>query len=44
VLLLKNGDAAVGLLYLFGTVALGLAVAWLGMFATRAVTAPRSPS
>jgi CrcB protein len=44
VLLLKDGDAAIGLLYLFGSVAVGLVVAWLGMLATRAVTAPRSPS
>lgn len=41
VLLCKDGRVGVGLLYLFGSVAVGLAVALLGMLLTRAVTAPR---
>ena len=42
VLLVKDGYAGVGLLYLFGSVAVGLAVALVGMLLTRVVTAPRS--
>ena len=42
VLLLKEGHVGVGLLYLVGSVAVGLAVALFGMTVTRVVTAPKS--
>ncbi len=44
VLLVKDGYAGVALLYLFGSVAVGLAVAVLGLLLTRALTAPTTQS
>ena len=41
VLLVKDGRATVGLVYLLGSVGAGLAVALVGMLLARFVTAPR---